>query len=155
MRRLFLFLFSFAIAFGTIRADSPPPPVHILLETEQGAIELELDAQHAPISAVNFLKYLDEGLYDGGVFHRTVKPDNQPNNKIKIEVIQDQSRFVRQSMSEANRPLVKSIGRPQQAQIKKGETRRHGCCGHVPASRRVPLNRWSATLLFHLCAESK
>jgi len=86
--RLFLFLLFFAAALGTIRADSPPAPVHILLETEQGAIELELDAQRAPISTVNFLKYVDEGLYDGGVFHRTVKPDNQPNNKIKIDVIQ-------------------------------------------------------------------
>jgi peptidyl-prolyl cis-trans isomerase A (cyclophilin A) len=28
------------------------------------------------------------GFYDGGRFHRTVKPDNQPNNNVKIEVIQ-------------------------------------------------------------------
>ena len=36
------------------------------------------------------MKYVDAGHYDGGRFHRTVKlnPDNQPNNTIKIEVIQ-------------------------------------------------------------------
>jgi peptidyl-prolyl cis-trans isomerase A (cyclophilin A) len=34
------------------------------------------------------LKYVDGKFYDGGRFHRTVKPDNQPDNKVKIEVIQ-------------------------------------------------------------------
>ena len=36
----------------------------------------------------NFLKYADAKFYDGGRFHRTVTPANQPNNKVKIEVIQ-------------------------------------------------------------------
>lgn len=58
------------------------------METEKGDIEITLDAEHAPKTTANFLHYLDAGLYNGGVFHRTVKPDNQPNNKIKIEVIQ-------------------------------------------------------------------
>jgi peptidyl-prolyl cis-trans isomerase A (cyclophilin A) len=31
---------------------------------------------------------VDGKFYDGGRFHRTVKPDNQPDNKVKIEVIQ-------------------------------------------------------------------
>src|SRR5262249_35806318 len=34
------------------------------------------------------LKYVDAHFYDGGVFHRTVKPDNQPDSPVKIEVIQ-------------------------------------------------------------------
>jgi peptidyl-prolyl cis-trans isomerase A (cyclophilin A) len=60
----------------------------VVLETEQGAIEVELADARAPITAANFLRYLDGGFYDGGRFHRTVKMDNQPNNKIRIEVIQ-------------------------------------------------------------------
>jgi peptidyl-prolyl cis-trans isomerase A (cyclophilin A) len=36
----------------------------------------------------NFLRYVDAKFYDGGRFHRTVTPDNQPDNKVKIEVIQ-------------------------------------------------------------------
>jgi len=36
----------------------------------------------------NFLKYVDAGHYDGGRFHRTVRMDNQPANKVKIEVVQ-------------------------------------------------------------------
>jgi len=62
--------------------------VVVVLETERGEIELALDARWAPATTANFLRYLDRGFYDGGVFHRTVKPDNQPDKKIKIEVIQ-------------------------------------------------------------------
>lgn len=75
---------------GLTSAQSNPRPVRVLIQTELGDIEAEIDTVHAPISAANFLKYVDGGHYDGGRFHRTVKlnPDNQPNNQIKIEVIQ-------------------------------------------------------------------
>jgi peptidyl-prolyl cis-trans isomerase A (cyclophilin A) len=62
--------------------------VRVVVETELGEIEIEVDTVRAPITAGNFLKYVDAGLYDGGRFHRTVRPDNQPNNDVKIEVIQ-------------------------------------------------------------------
>ena len=61
---------------------------HVIIETEVGEIEIEVDTARAPSTAANFLKYVDGGYYDGGRFHRTVKPDNQPNNDVKIEVIQ-------------------------------------------------------------------
>jgi peptidyl-prolyl cis-trans isomerase A (cyclophilin A) len=63
-------------------------PVRVVLQTERGAIELELDVARAPLTVRNFLAYVDAGLYEGGAFHRTVKPDNQPNSPVKIEVIQ-------------------------------------------------------------------
>lgn len=64
--------------------------IRAVIETELGAIEVELDAARAPVTVANFLRYVDEGYYTGGVFHRTVKrnPDNQPSNSVKIEVIQ-------------------------------------------------------------------
>jgi peptidyl-prolyl cis-trans isomerase A (cyclophilin A) len=62
--------------------------VHVVLTTNRGEIELELDAARAPLTTANFLRYVDQGLYDGGVFHRTVTLGNQQANKIKIEVIQ-------------------------------------------------------------------
>src|SRR5262249_49391705 len=68
--------------------EAKAPPVRVLIQTEKGDIEVELNAAHAPITVANFLKYVDGKFYDGGRFHRTVKPDNQPDNKIKIEVIQ-------------------------------------------------------------------
>ena len=65
-----------------------PKTVRVVIETEQGNIEVELDAAKAPATVANFLRYVDGKFYDGGRFHRTVTPGNQPNNKVKIEVIQ-------------------------------------------------------------------
>lgn len=62
--------------------------VHVLFQTELGDIEVAVDTVHAPVTATNFLRYVDRGFYDGGRFFRTVKPDNQPNDKVKIEVIE-------------------------------------------------------------------
>src|SRR5687768_8853115 len=69
----------------------PPQPlrlVRVLIQTGKGDIEVELDAAKAPITVANFLRYVDGKFYGGGRFHRTVKPGNQPDNKVKIEVIQ-------------------------------------------------------------------
>ena len=66
----------------------PPGPVRVVIRTEKGDIEAELDAAKAPVTAANFLRYVDGRFYDGGQFHRTVKPDNQPDNEVKIEVVQ-------------------------------------------------------------------
>ena len=63
-------------------------PVRVLVQTELGDIVVEVDQAKAPITAANFLKYVDAGHYDRGMWHRTVKMDNQPESTIKIEVIQ-------------------------------------------------------------------
>ncbi len=81
---LFLLLFLSTL----IVPQEKPAPVHVLIQTEKGDIEVELNAAQAPITVANFLRYVDGKFYDGGRFHRTVKPDNQPDNKVKIEVIQ-------------------------------------------------------------------
>ena len=65
-----------------------PSPVRVLVQTELGDIVVEVDQAKAPATAANFLRYVDAGHYDGGSWHRTVKPDNQPESTIKIEVIQ-------------------------------------------------------------------
>jgi peptidyl-prolyl cis-trans isomerase A (cyclophilin A) len=70
------------------RAEDAMKPVVVVVRTELGDIEVELDAVKAPMTVANFLRYLDAGHYDGGRFHRTVKPDNQADNKVKIEVVQ-------------------------------------------------------------------
>ena len=73
---------------GAAGAGQDPGPVSVLVETELGAIEIAVDVAAAPVTAANFLRYVDAGHYDGGTFHRTVKMDNQPDNAVKIEVIQ-------------------------------------------------------------------
>lgn len=62
--------------------------IMIRITTEMGEIEAALDSARAPVTVTNFLRYLDQGQYNGGVFHRTVTLDNQPNNAVRIEVIQ-------------------------------------------------------------------
>lgn len=45
---------------------------NVTLETTQGTITLAIDDQKAPISAANFLSYVDSGHYDGTIFHRVI-----------------------------------------------------------------------------------
>jgi len=67
-----------------------PVPLNpkVLIKTELGEITVEIYQDKAPLTAANFLKHVDARLYDNSVFHRTVTMDNQPNNAVKIEVIQ-------------------------------------------------------------------
>lgn len=58
-------LFS-AFAFAT--SDSP----EVLLETSHGNIILQLDAKAAPKSVENFIQYVNDGFYDGTIFHRVI-----------------------------------------------------------------------------------
>jgi peptidyl-prolyl cis-trans isomerase A (cyclophilin A) len=44
----------------------------VKLATTFGDIEVELDEAKAPISAKNFLAYVDSGHYDGTIFHRVI-----------------------------------------------------------------------------------
>lgn len=58
------------------------------IKTEFGSILLDIFANRAPVTATNFLKYVDEGRFEGATFYRVVTMDNQPDNEVKIEVIQ-------------------------------------------------------------------
>ena len=61
---------------------------HVIIETSLGEIEVAIATEKAPITASNFLRYVKEGRYTQGRFHRTVRMDNQPASQIKIEAIQ-------------------------------------------------------------------
>ncbi|HSB53250.1 MAG TPA: peptidylprolyl isomerase [Gemmatimonadales bacterium] len=75
-------------------AAMPARPAHaqslprVIIRTDLGDIEAEIDTIHAPVTSANFLRYVDLGFYRFGRFHRTVRADNQPTSKIKIEVVQ-------------------------------------------------------------------
>ncbi len=45
----------------------------VILQTTLGDITLVLDMAKAPKTVANFLRYVDEGFYDGTVFHRVIK----------------------------------------------------------------------------------
>lgn len=44
----------------------------VILETTSGNIEITLNEKKAPISVKNFLSYVDEGFYNGTIFHRVI-----------------------------------------------------------------------------------
>jgi peptidyl-prolyl cis-trans isomerase A (cyclophilin A) len=59
----------------------------VVLATAMGIIEVAVDLVRAPISAGDFLNYIDRGLLNGSAFYRTVRPDND-TNPVKIDVVQ-------------------------------------------------------------------
>jgi len=77
---------------GATAQDAPASlregEVRLLMRTDAGDIHLAVDTVRAPITAGNFLRYVDRGLYTGGTFYRTVRLDNQPDDDVKIEVVQ-------------------------------------------------------------------
>ena len=92
MRGLLAGCFGFVVLSGLSCSPAAPPkhegPVRVVLQTELGEIEVELDAAKAPATTANFLKYVERKFYDGGAFHRTVRADNQPRDKVRIGVVQ-------------------------------------------------------------------
>ncbi|MGN7611824.1 peptidylprolyl isomerase [Magnetococcales bacterium HHB-1] len=44
----------------------------VVLSTSKGDITLKLDAEKAPLSVENFLRYVKEGFFDGTIFHRVI-----------------------------------------------------------------------------------
>lgn len=44
----------------------------VVMETSLGNVEIELDSEKAPLTVANFLSYVDEGFYNGTIFHRVI-----------------------------------------------------------------------------------
>ena len=74
------------LSYVLIRPNEQNNQIPLAILTELGPIEVILEPIKAPVTVANFLRYVDAGQYDGGVFHRTVTLANQPQNDIKIEV---------------------------------------------------------------------
>ena len=68
--RKFLMLALLAIPVFSASAEET---VYVGLNTSEGYIELALDKEKAPISVENFVTYVEEGHYDGTIFHRVIK----------------------------------------------------------------------------------
>ena len=63
------------------RAPEPlPDTVRVRLETDDGAIVLALDAKHAPITAANFVRYVDAHRFDGTSFYRAARTTGAPKH---------------------------------------------------------------------------
>ena len=60
----------------------------LLISTELGDITVEIYADKAPVTAANFLIYVDKNRFQHSKFYRVVRDDNQSDNEVKIDVIQ-------------------------------------------------------------------
>jgi len=84
LKKLVLVLvLGFCVGCGT---QSRQPVV--VMRTAFGDIKAQLFTDKAPVTAGNFLRYVKEARFDGAVFYRTVRMDNQPTDKVKIQVLQ-------------------------------------------------------------------
>ncbi|WP_297099856.1 peptidylprolyl isomerase [uncultured Draconibacterium sp.] len=81
---IIFFIAALLFAFQTTAEELP----RVKMQTDLGNIVVEIDTINAPISAKNFLKHVEAGTYKNACFYRVVQMDNQPNNDVKIDVIQ-------------------------------------------------------------------
>jgi peptidyl-prolyl cis-trans isomerase A (cyclophilin A) len=68
---------------GAPKAGAPAAPpladkTRVRLETDAGAIVVELDGRHAPITTTNFLAYVDRQRFDGTTFYRAARTRGAP-----------------------------------------------------------------------------
>jgi peptidyl-prolyl cis-trans isomerase A (cyclophilin A) len=90
MRRLLVLCAALALV-AAFRPSAPAlrqAPVIVVLDTVKGRIEIEVNTRQAPLTSANFLRYVDAGAYNDGVFHRTVRPDTEIRKDVPIQVIQ-------------------------------------------------------------------
>lgn len=70
---IFVLLTFVSIAHAEDKKNMPVNQT-VKIQTSLGDIVVEIDAEKAPISAQNFLDYVNSGFYDGTIFHRVI-PD--------------------------------------------------------------------------------
>ena len=65
---------SFAAETPAKPAATPTPAAspQVQVVTSMGNFTIELNAERAPLTVANFLKYVDQGHYTGTIFHRVV-----------------------------------------------------------------------------------
>ena len=59
--------------YGVLASAHAQEKPEVVFETSKGSFTLELYPDKAPNTVANFLKYVDEGFYDGTIFHRVIK----------------------------------------------------------------------------------
>jgi len=75
------------VAIALAGCSGAPGPVRVALDTSQGPIVVEVFPAAAPVSACDFLAYVDAGLYENAAFYRVVRYDND-RGEPQIEVVQ-------------------------------------------------------------------
>jgi len=80
----------------------------IIFTTNFGDITIELDIEHAPVSAKNFLRYCEDGFYEGTIFHRVIKGFMVQGGGLTADMDEKPTRAG--IVNEANRGLKNVVG---------------------------------------------
>ena len=78
MRTLNRFILAMLFCFLPFTAGATKPTekgdstVTVRMQTNKGAIVVQLDAEKAPETTANFVEYAKSGFYDGTIFHRVI-----------------------------------------------------------------------------------
>jgi len=93
-----------ALALLALTAAAPPlpgpsaaPEVRVAVTTSAGTLTLALDAEHAPLTTANFLRYVDQKRFDGTSFYRSMHLDwgTPPNGLIQGGTQNDPQRILK------------------------------------------------------------
>ncbi len=60
------------LSYGAAVAKQPSKKMNVAIKTSMGTVALELYPDKAPHTVKNFLQYVDDGFYDGTIFHRVI-----------------------------------------------------------------------------------
>ena len=89
-----VFLIANVLCFTVCKQKYPT----VVIQTALGDITAEIYETQAPVTAGNFLSLVDDGIFNAhATFYRVVRDDNQPNNPVKINVIQGGLRSSRET----------------------------------------------------------
>lgn len=69
LKKLFTALLFSAVLLQTAHAQTNPT---VVMTTSAGVIELELMPEQAPLTVANFLRYVENGFFEGTIFHRVI-----------------------------------------------------------------------------------
>lgn len=90
MRNLFIGFIGLFLALVTtlsLSACGGEKTTHVIMQTQLGDIEIKVYNDRAPLTAENFLYYVDNNLYDDQGFYRAVRPDTDPRG-LGMQIIQ-------------------------------------------------------------------
>lgn len=90
------------------KKEAKPDMKIVKLETTMGNITIELNEQAAPVTVKNFLGYVEEGFYDGTIFHRVIPGFMIQGGGFTAEMVRKQTRSP--IINEANNGLRNDRG---------------------------------------------
>jgi peptidyl-prolyl cis-trans isomerase A (cyclophilin A) len=83
-----------ALAAAPVFAQTPLARPQVAVQTDKGLILVALESARAPITAANFLRYVDAGKYDGAAFYRASRAPGAPTvGLIEGGLADDQAKF--------------------------------------------------------------